>query len=155
MISYFSHSAEDTERIGRILGDALRASNVRNAFIALRGEMGVGKTAFTRGFAAAFSVNAVRSPTYTVVNEYKGDPIPLFHFDLYRLEDEDDLYSIGFDDYLSRRGLILCEWTEKVPGIVPHDAITVSIRRTDANEFERVIDVTLPSSLDDLLKKEA
>ena len=144
---YLSHSPEDTEAIGRLIGCALKKANVRRAFIALRGEMGVGKTAFTRGFADAFAVSSVRSPTYTVVNEYKGDTISIFHFDLYRLEDEDDLYSIGFDDYLAREGLILCEWTEKIPEIVPNDAIAVSIRRTETNECDREIDILFPSSL--------
>jgi tRNA threonylcarbamoyladenosine biosynthesis protein TsaE len=109
--------------------------------------MGVGKTALTRGFADAFAVSSVRSPTYTVVNEYKGDTLSIFHFDLYRLEDEDDLYSIGFDDYLAREGLILCEWTEKIPEIVPNDAITVSIRRTQTSESDREIDIRFPCTL--------
>lgn len=145
---YFSHAPEDTEKIGRTLGLALKKANVRQAFIALRGEMGVGKTAFTRGFADAFAVSSVRSPTYTVVNEYKGDTLSIFHFDLYRLEDEDDLYSIGFDDYLAREGLILCEWTEKIPEIVPNDAISVLIRRTKACENDREIEILFPDSLD-------
>lgn len=150
---YLSHSTEETEKIGLALGLALRDADVRHAFIALRGDMGVGKTAFTRGFAEAFAVSCVKSPTYTVVNEYKGDALPLFHFDLYRLEDEDDLYSIGFDDYLVRDGLILCEWTEKIPGIVPSDAITVFIRRTEKSECDREIGIAFPDSLAISLEK--
>ena len=144
---FLSHNTEETENIGRTLGLALKKADVRQAFIALRGEMGVGKTAFTRGFADAFAISSVRSPTYTVVNEYKGDTLSVFHFDLYRLADEDDLDSIGFDDYLSREGLILCEWTEKFPSIVPIDAVTVCIHRTEADENERKIEFRIPESL--------
>ena len=147
MTFYLSRTPEETENIGRMLGCALKKTNLRHAFIALRGEMGVGKTAFTRGFANAFAVSSVRSPTYTVVNEYRGDTLPIFHFDLYRLEDEDDLYSIGFDDYLARDGIILCEWTERIPGIVPNDAVTVLIRRTATDEKEREIEFHFPPSL--------
>ena len=146
-MNFFSQNTEETESIGRKLGFALKKADIRRLFIALKGEMGVGKTAFTRGFADAFAVSSVRSPTYTVVNEYKGDSLSIFHFDLYRLEDEDDLYSIGFDDYLSREGLILCEWTEKIPEIVPHDAVTVCIRRTQNSENEREIDIVFPPSI--------
>lgn len=146
-MNFFSQNIEETESIGRKLGFALRKADIRRLFIALKGEMGVGKTAFTRGFADAFAVSSVRSPTYTVVNEYKGDSLSIFHFDLYRLEDEDDLYSIGFDDYLSREGLILCEWTEKIPEIVPPDAVTVCIRRTQNSENEREINILFPPSI--------
>ena len=147
MSFYLSHSTEETEKFGHALGLALKNAAIKKLFIALRGEMGVGKTAFTRGFANAFLISSVRSPTYTVVNEYKGDTLSVFHFDLYRLEDEDDLYSIGFDDYLAREGLILCEWTEKIPEIVPSDAMTVSIRRTENAENEREIEIFSPFPL--------
>ena len=143
-MNFFSQNTEETESIGRKLGFALKKADIRRLFIALKGEMVVGKTAFNRGFADAFAVSSVRSPTYTVVNEYKGDSLSIFHFDLYRLEDEDDLYSIGFDDYLSREGLILCEWTEKIPEIVPPDAVTVCIRRTQNSENEREINILFP-----------
>lgn len=146
-MNFFSQNTEETESIGRKLGFALKKADIRRLFIALKGEMGVGKTAFTRGFADAFAVSSVRSPTYTVVNEYKGDSLSIFHFDLYRLEDEDDLYSIGFDDYLSREGLILCEWTEKIPEIVPPDAVTVCIRHTQNSENEREINILFPPSI--------
>ena len=146
-LTFFSASEEDTESFGYQLAEKLKAQGLSYAFIALYGEMGVGKTAFTRGFCRALGISAVHSPTYTVVNEYKGDTLSIFHFDLYRLEDEDDLYSIGFDDYLAREGLILCEWTEKIPEIVPNDAISVLIRRTKACESEREIEISFPDSL--------
>ena len=146
-MTYNVSSTEGTEQVARGLAERLATLGRESAYIALMGEMGVGKTAFVRGFASYFGISTVKSPTYTVVNEYKGDTISIFHFDLYRLEDEDDLYSIGFDDYLAREGLILCEWTEKIPEIVPNDAITVSIRRTETNECDREIDILFPSSL--------
>ncbi len=147
MKNYLSKNVAESESIGRLLGQAMKGAGIRRAFISLRGEMGVGKTAFTRGFASAFEVNAVRSPTYTVVNEYKSGILPLFHFDLYRLADEDDLYSIGFDDYLAREGICLAEWTEKMPEVVPADAILVDIMRTDGDENERRITIVLPDTL--------
>lgn len=134
-----SHSTEETEAAGRALAKELLAANARRACIALCGEMGVGKTAFVRGFADALGISGVRSPTYTVVNEYRGDPVPVFHFDLYRVADEDELYAIGFDDYLARDGYILCEWSENGGDMLPAERIVVKIARTPANENERII----------------
>jgi tRNA threonylcarbamoyladenosine biosynthesis protein TsaE len=99
--------AEQTESVGERLAAAL-FKNKKRAFIAMRGEMGVGKTAFTRGFARALGIQGVKSPTYTVVNEHRGKA-RLFHYDMYRLDGEDDLYSTGFDDYLSSDGYIVAE----------------------------------------------
>ena len=104
------------------------------------GEMGVGKTAFVRGFASYFGISAVKSPTYTVVNEYLGKT-SIFHFDLYRISDEDDLYSIGYDDYLARRGYILVEWSERIASEIPDGAIFVKISRTANDESERTIEI--------------
>ena len=128
---FYTDSPEQTEEVGRRLAEALLTAGLARAFIALCGEMGVGKTAFTRGFARALGVSAVKSPTYTVVNEYRSGRLPIFHFDTYRIEDEDDLISIGFDDYLNRDGFALCEWSEKIREFLPQDRITVSISRTD------------------------
>ncbi len=154
MISFDSFSTADTEGIGNMLAHALLESGVRRAYLALRGEMGVGKTAFTRGFAAGVGTSGVRSPTYTVVCEYRGGALPIFHFDLYRLEDEDDLYGIGYDDYLSQDGFILCEWTERIPSAVPSDAITVTIARTEKDDCARRVSVIFPPSLSHITLKE-
>ncbi len=135
---YETHSTDETEAIGEVLGQSIIKSKKEHAFVALFGAMGVGKTAFVRGFARAFGVRAVKSPTYTVVNEYKGTPIPLFHFDMYRLSDIDDLYSIGYEDYLTRRGVILSEWSEKITSEIPSDAVRVMIRKTDDGDGRQI-----------------
>ena len=154
MISFSSYSSADTERIGEMLATALTSGGVRRAYVALRGEMGVGKTAFTRGFARGIGTSGVRSPTYTVVCEYRGGALPIFHFDLYRLSDEDELCGIGYDDYLAEDGFVLCEWTERIPSAVPDDAITVTIKRTEKDECARDIDVCLPHTLSHITLKE-
>ncbi len=133
--TYLSHSPEETEEIAATLANDLIRAGARHAFIALYGEMGVGKTAFARGFGRALGCQNVKSPTYTVVTEHRGTPVPLFHFDLYRLQDADDLVSVGYDDYLLRDGYILTEWSERIPEEIPEDAITVRITRMgDGNE---------------------
>ena len=134
-----TNCAEETEMIGEKLASAL-LKNKKRAFIAMRGEMGVGKTAFTRGFARALGISGVKSPTYTVVNEYRGEA-DLFHFDFYRIGDEDDLYSIGFDEYIEREGYCLGEWCERIPYAIPSDAIEVKISRSDKNENIRNIEI--------------
>ena len=139
--TYRTSSPLETEQVGEALCRRLLAEGKRRAFIALRGEMGVGKTAFTRGFSRPLSVTGVKSPSYTVVNEYKGTPIPLFHFDLYRLTDEDDLLSVGYEDYLLRDGYLLCEWSERLGSHLPDDAVIVEIERED-DEDHRLIRIS-------------
>ena len=136
---YRTRSTEETERLGKELAEELLACGKRRAFLSLEGEMGVGKTAFARGFAEALGITGVHSPTYTVVNEHRGSPLPLFHFDLYRLSDEDELYAIGFDDYLARDGYALCEWSERAGDLLPDDRITVRILRIAEDENARDI----------------
>ena len=134
-----TNCTEETEAIGERLALALLKKKKR-AFIAMRGEMGVGKTAFTRGFARALGISGVKSPTYTVVNEHLGT-VRLFHYDMYRIEDEDDLYSTGFDDYLASDGYIVAEWSERIPDLIPDDAIFVTVRRVAENEGAREIEI--------------
>ena len=133
-------STEATEKVGFNLAKKLDESGVRRAFIAMRGEMGVGKTAFTRGFAKYFGIAAVKSPTYTIVNEYRGR-VSIFHFDMYRIESEDDLYSIGFDDYTERDGYCISEWSENIEDMLPPGYISVTISRCE-NENMRKIEIT-------------
>ena len=154
MYRFKTESPAETEKIGAYLARALLTHGVRSAFIAMRGEMGVGKTAFTRGFAAALGTSGVRSPTYTVVNEYRGGAIPLFHFDLYRLADEDELYAIGFDDYLASEGFCLCEWSERIPSAIPPSAVTVTLMRASHSDTARSVEIELPASLTAITLKE-
>ena len=137
---FITHSAAETEALGARLALHLRNTGTKRAFVAFYGEMGVGKTAFVRGFALSLGARATRSPTYTVVNEYQTDSLPVFHFDLYRLADADELYAIGFEDYLSRDGYCLCEWSERGEGELPDDRITVTISRMSEDEgFRRIL----------------
>ncbi|MBQ9736047.1 MAG: tRNA (adenosine(37)-N6)-threonylcarbamoyltransferase complex ATPase subunit type 1 TsaE [Clostridia bacterium] len=134
-----SHGEADTAQAGAALAERLLAEGKARVFIALYGEMGVGKTAFTRGFCSALGIAGVHSPTYTVVNEYLSGKHPVFHFDMYRITDADDLYSIGYDDYLSRDGFALCEWSENIREEIPADALSVTIERTDGENGRRII----------------
>ncbi len=139
--------ASDTEALGYFLAKKLDENGIDTAFIAMRGEMGVGKTAFTRGFCSYFGIKGVKSPTYTVLNEYSGR-VNVFHFDFYRIADEDDLYSIGFEDILQRRGFLIGEWSENVDDLLPQGKITVEIKRCalDAGrEDEREISIDIPT----------
>ncbi len=133
-----SASAEETEAIGRALAETLLASGKISAFIALYGDLGVGKTAFTRGFTGAIAPTArVKSPTYTIVNEYRGGKVPVFHFDMYRIDGDDDLYSTGFYDYIDT-GYLLTEWSENIPFALPKERINVTIEKTDGGDGRRI-----------------
>ena len=118
-----TNSENETVNEGEKLGRTLEPG----AVVALHGELGAGKTAFTRGIAVGLGIDAnVSSPTFTIVNEYPGNP-PLFHFDMYRLEDENELFDIGWDDYHDRNGVCVVEWSEKVPGAFHPGTVIVKI----------------------------
>ena len=135
-MDYVSHSEAETEDLGRRLAAALSPG----AVVAYRGDLGMGKTAFTRGLARGLGYEGrVTSPTFTIVNEYEGPGLPLFHFDMYRLEDAGDLFDIGWEDYLDRGGVCAVEWSERVEEALPEDAVTVSIARCPENEGWRII----------------
>ena len=128
-----SASPAETEAIGAALATALLENETLPRYVALYGDLGVGKTAFVRGVASVLSPGAaVRSPTFALVHEYRGK-LPLFHFDMYRIADEDDLYSIGYDDYLARGGVILVEWSENIPFALPDTYWRVEIQKDDLN----------------------
>ena len=128
-MEYITHSPEETEKIGAALAQKLSAGTV----IAYRGDLGAGKTAFTRGLAWGLGYKeSVTSPTYTIVNEYLGGRLPLFHFDMYRLGSADDLWDIGWEDYLDRGGVCAVEWSENVQEAM-EGAISVSIAKLDEN----------------------
>lgn len=136
-MEYHTHSEGETEAVGETLGKRIFPGTV----IAFTGDLGAGKTAFTRGLARALGVtDRVTSPTFTIVNEYEGGRLPLFHFDMYRLESSDELFDIGWEDYLRRGGVCAVEWSEKVSDAIT-DALQVDIRR-GAEDNDRVITVT-------------
>ena len=137
-MEYLSHSVEETEAIAEELGRHLTGGSV----VAYRGGLGMGKTAFTRGLARGLGCRGrVTSPTFTIVNEYDG-PTPLFHFDVYRLEDAEALFDIGWDDYLDRSGVCAVEWSENIAEFIPDDAVTVTIERCAQQEDWRHITIT-------------
>lgn len=128
-----TNSPEETENVGFELAELIKGDAHLPSFIALYGDLGVGKTAFVRGFAKVFSPNAlVRSPTFALVNEYPSSSgRRMFHFDMYRITDEDDLYSIGYYDYLDDGSICLVEWSENIPYAIPSHYIRVEIVKTD------------------------
>ena len=134
-MEYLSHSTEETEALGAELARSLRPGDV----IAYLGDLGAGKTAFTRGLARGLGCTGrVTSPTFTIVNEYEG-PIPLFHFDMYRLGDADELFDIGWEDYLARGGVCAVEWSERIPEEIPADAIQITICRCpECDDWRRI-----------------
>ena len=136
-------SAEETEALGVRLARMMEQNADLPSFVVLYGDLGAGKTAFVRGFASVMSPgSAVRSPTFTLVNEYNRGKRLVFHFDMYRINDDDELYSAGFYDYESRGGICLAEWCEKIPWALPEKYIRVSIMRTEI-EGERSITIEL------------
>ncbi len=120
-----THSADETQALGKKLAESLRPGDV----IAYFGDLGAGKTAFTRGIAEGLGVSEqVTSPTYTIVNEYLSGRLPLFHFDMYRLGSSDELFDIGWEDYLARGGVCAVEWSENVEDAL-QDAIRITIEK--------------------------
>ena len=120
-----THSEAETEALGERLAKCLHTGSV----VALYGDLGAGKTAFVRGMARGLDIReSVSSPTFTIVNEYPGDPA-LFHFDMYRLRNAEELYGIGWEDYLDRNGICVTEWSERIEEALPEDAVRVRIQR--------------------------
>ena len=143
-MEFITTSPRQTEEIGAALGKILTPGSV----IAYQGDLGAGKTAFTRGLARGLGcTETVTSPTYTIVNEYLSGRLPLFHFDMYRLGSEDELFDIGWEDYLERGGVCAVEWSENVWGAM-EDAIVVTISRLD--EDTRRIEIEGGEKLADL-----
>ena len=143
-MQYITNSPAETEDIGIALGKIIKEGTV----IAYRGDLGAGKTAFTRGLAKGLGcTEIVTSPTYTIVNEYLGGRIPLFHFDMYRLRSSDDLFDIGWEDYLDRGGVCAVEWSENVDDAM-EDAVYITIEKL--GEESRRITIEGGSALADL-----
>ena len=137
-MDYLTHNEAETEALGARLAAVLSPG----AVVAYRGGLGMGKTAFTRGLARGLGISEpVTSPTFTIVNEYEGGRLPLFHFDMYRLGSSDELFDIGWEDYLRRGGVCAVEWSEIVDDALEGDAIRVDIRR-GADDGQRVITIT-------------
>ncbi len=137
-MEYISHSPEETELLGQRLAEVLSPGSV----IAYQGGLGMGKTAFTRGLAKGLGYcGRVTSPTFTIVNEYEGGRLPLFHFDMYRLADEDALFDIGWEEYLDREGVCAVEWSEQVAEAMPDDTVYVRIAHCPESDNWRTITI--------------
>ena len=135
-MNYITHSPEETESVGEALGKILNAGTV----IAYKGDLGAGKTAFTRGLARGLGCRElVTSPTYTIVNEYLGGRLPLFHFDMYRLESSDDLFDIGWEDYLERGGVCAVEWSENVEDAL-ENPLVITIEKLSDEERNIILE---------------
>ena len=134
---FITNTPEETEALGARLARALEPG----AVVAFTGDLGAGKTAFVRGLARGLGIrDRVTSPTFTVVNEYEGGRLPLFHFDLYRLGCTDELFDIGWEDYLARGGVCAVEWSERMEELLEPGTIRVDLRRGE-DEDRRVITV--------------
>jgi tRNA threonylcarbamoyladenosine biosynthesis protein TsaE len=134
-MTYITNSPAETEALGERLAGRLTPG----AVVAYTGDLGAGKTAFTRGLARGLGVTEpVTSPTFTIVNEYESGRLPLFHFDMYRLGSSEELYDIGWEDYLSRGGVCAVEWSEIVDDALEPDAIRVDLRRGETENRRQV-----------------
>ena len=143
-MEFITRSPEETEAVGQALGKVLTPGTV----LAYEGDLGAGKTAFTRGLARGLgATEQVTSPTYTIVNEYLSGRMPLFHFDMYRLASSDDLWDIGWEDYLERGGVCAVEWSENVADVM-EDAVRIRIEKL--GEDVRRITVTGGKEIADL-----
>ena len=133
----YSASERETEALGEALVERLSPG----AVVAFTGDLGAGKTAFVRGMARGLDIpQRVTSPTFTIVNEYEGGRLPLFHFDLYRLGSSDELFDLGWEDFLRRGGICAVEWSENVADALEPDTVFIDIRRGDGPE-DRVITI--------------
>ncbi len=139
MLAYTVKSAEETESLGAQAARMIIESGIFPSFVALYGDLGAGKTAFARGYASIISPGSrVKSPTYTIVNEYRRGTVPMFHFDFYRINSLEELDGIGFEEYLAE-GHCIAEWCEKLGENLPDCAMTVKIDKK--NENERIITI--------------
>ncbi len=139
---YITNSAQQTEQLGEKLGQILTSGTV----LAYTGDLGAGKTAFTRGLARGLEIpERITSPTFTIVNEYEGGRLPLFHFDMYRLGSSDELFDIGWEDYLVRGGVCAVEWSENVDDVLDSDTIRVDIRRGESDDQRRITITNAPA----------
>ena len=134
-MEHVTNSPVETEALGEMLAGRLEPGTV----IAFTGDLGAGKTAFVRGLARGLGIaERVTSPTFTIVNEYEGGRLPLFHFDMYRLGSADELFDIGWEDYLARGGVCAVEWSENVSDALEEGCLRVDIRRGERDDQRRI-----------------
>lgn len=136
ILDLMSHSNAETERLGKKLGELLRPGDV----VSLEGGLGVGKTCLARGIAAGLRVtDPVRSPSFTLVNEYAGK-VPMYHIDLYRVEGKGELATVGLDEYLDKEGVVVVEWPERAGSLLPRHNLTITIEWEDETDRRILMD---------------
>lgn len=136
-IRYISHNEDETKKFAVQIASKLNIGDI----IVLTGELGSGKTKFTEGFLSYFNLDKeISSPTFTIVNEYKNEDISIFHFDVYRLEDVDEFYAIGGDEYFNS-GISIIEWGELIKDALPEDYIEIVFHKDDNDENLRILDI--------------
>ena len=134
-MEYISNSEQETYEIARNLAGQI----TDNIVICLNGEMGSGKTVFVRGFASFFNITDTSSPTFTIVNEYKGDK-DIYHFDVYRLADEEEFYDIGGEEYFEK-GICIIEWSKIIEDVLPKNRIEITIEKIDVNQRKILVNI--------------
>lgn len=143
MVYYKTSSVEQTVEVGIKLGKLLQKGDI----VCLSGNLGTGKTAFTNGIAKSLGIDGyITSPTFTIVNEYRGD-VPLYHFDAYRLADSEEMFEIGFEEYIEGNGVVVIEWPQRISDILPQEYIWIEIKKDmEAGTDARVIEITFKGS---------
>lgn len=147
MGKYISNSENETKQIGKEFAKSLKTGDV----VVLTGDLGSGKTKFTEGVLSLFGLeNEISSPTFTIVNEYSKDDVSIFHFDVYRLEDVDEFYAIGGEEYFDK-GISLIEWGELIKPALPNKFIQVRFQRNEENENQRIITIERKTHYEDIV----
>ena len=136
-MEYISSCEQDTYNLGKKFGEQARPGHI----ICLDGDLGAGKTVFTRGFAAGLGAeDMVCSPTFTIVHEYTTGRLPLYHFDVYRIEEPEEMYEIGYEEYFFGEGVCLIEWATLIGELIPPQALHINIKRdyTQGNDYRKI-----------------
>jgi tRNA threonylcarbamoyladenosine biosynthesis protein TsaE len=148
MLKLITESAEETSNIGEQLGRLLSSGNI----ICLSGDLGAGKTAFTKGIAKGMGIeDYVTSPTYTIINEYEGR-LPLYHFDVYRLNDVEEMYELGYEEYFFGDGVVVLEWADIVRDIIPGERLWITILNTKGDNSREIIIEPTGETYDNIVK---
>jgi tRNA threonylcarbamoyladenosine biosynthesis protein TsaE len=148
MLKFITDCVEETSRIGEQLGKQLKMGNI----ICLSGDLGAGKTAFTKGVAKGLGIeDYVTSPTYTIINEYEGR-LPLYHFDVYRLNDVEEMYELGYEEYFFGDGVVVLEWADIVKEIIPKERLWITILNTKGDNTREIIMEPTGEAYDNMLK---
>ncbi|MDD3706096.1 MAG: tRNA (adenosine(37)-N6)-threonylcarbamoyltransferase complex ATPase subunit type 1 TsaE [Clostridiaceae bacterium] len=135
MLKIYTGSPEETVEIGKQLGKLLNSGNI----VCLTGDLGAGKTAFTQGIAKGLGVkDYVTSPTYTIINEYEGR-VPLYHFDVYRLNDVEEMHELGYEEYFFGDGVVVLEWADSVRDIIPPERLWITILNTKGDNSREIL----------------